>query len=154
FGRPLDVSAWDSFRRQTGIPVVIDAAAGFDSLVPGDTPAVVSLHATKALGTGEGGFVISKDPSLIRAVQTRSNFGFYGQREALCAATNAKFSEYHAAVGHAALDEWAQTRAEWMAVARAYRSALGRSSYLQFQPGFGETWVTSVCVLRTVGLAA
>src|SRR4051812_44661487 len=32
FGRPLDVSAWDAFRARTGVPVVIDAAAGFDAL--------------------------------------------------------------------------------------------------------------------------
>src|SRR4030081_381130 len=30
FGRPLDVAAWDAFRTRTGVPVVMDAAAGFD----------------------------------------------------------------------------------------------------------------------------
>ena len=58
FGCPIDVAAWDRFRASTEIPVVIDAAAGFDALVPGAVPAVVSLHATKVLGAGEGGFVV------------------------------------------------------------------------------------------------
>ena len=31
FGASIDVSAWDAFAQETGIPVVIDAAAGFDS---------------------------------------------------------------------------------------------------------------------------
>ena len=38
-------------------------------------------------------------------------------------AFNAKLSEYHAAVGHAALDEWPDARAEWLAVAARYRAA-------------------------------
>src|SRR5947207_10784452 len=67
FGARIDIAAWDRFRAHSGIPVVIDAAAGFDTLVPGEVPAVVSLHATKVIGTGEGGFVISKDATLIGA---------------------------------------------------------------------------------------
>jgi dTDP-4-amino-4,6-dideoxygalactose transaminase len=64
FGLPVDIAAWDAFHADTGVPVVIDAAAGFSSLKPGAAPAVVSLHATKVLGSGEGGFVICSDPSL------------------------------------------------------------------------------------------
>ena len=147
FGQPVEVAAWDVFRSRTGLPVVIDAAASFDALVPGATPAVVSLHATKVLGTGEGGFVISRESSLIRAVRMRANFGFDGTRQAMVAATNAKLSEYHAAVGHAALDEWGEVRAEWVAAAQAYRRVLGHSRALRLQQGFGETWVGSTCVL-------
>lgn len=58
FGRPIDVEAWDRFRARSGLAVVIDAAAGFDSAAPTGTPAVVSLHATKVLGSGEGGFIL------------------------------------------------------------------------------------------------
>ena len=63
FGRPIDFDGWDRFRSRTGLPVVIDAAAGFDSVTPTETPAVVSLHATKVFGVGEGGFVLSDDPT-------------------------------------------------------------------------------------------
>jgi dTDP-4-amino-4,6-dideoxygalactose transaminase len=154
FGQPVDFSAWEVFHEKTGIPVVIDAAAGFDSLIPARVPAVVSLHATKVLGTGEGGFVACTDPAVIRRVRMASNFGLNPNRQAMVAATNAKMSEYHAAVGHAALDEWAETRAEWMAVAGAYRGALGDSNRVRFQHGFGETWVSSTCVLHTTDGAA
>ena len=147
FGLPLDLAAWDAFRSQSGIAVVIDAAAGFDSLIPGATPAVVSFHATKVLGTGEGGFVISTDPSVARAVRMRANFGFAGSRLSQAAAFNAKLSEYHAAIGLAALDEWDQARAEWNDVAIAYRRALGRSNQIFLQRGFGESWISSTCVL-------
>lgn len=148
FGRRLDVAAWDSLRSRTGLPVVIDAAAGFDSIIPGESSAVVSLHATKALGVGEGGFVMSTDTSLIRSVRTRANFGFARTRQAATPAVNAKLSEYHAAVGHAALDEWAEARADWMAAARAYRQLLTGSNQVRFQDGFGDTWVAATCVAR------
>jgi dTDP-4-amino-4,6-dideoxygalactose transaminase len=147
FGCPIDVAAWDRFRAQTGLAVVIDAAAGFDALTPAAVPTVVSLHATKVIGTGEGGFVLSTETALIRDIVTRSNFGFFGSREAKLSATNAKLSEYHAAVGLASLDEWAEVREEWTRVAGFYRNALGQSNRLRFQDGFGESWIASTCVV-------
>lgn len=147
FGAPVDPAVWEAFRQRTGVPVVIDAAAGFDALTAGMVPAVVSLHATKVVGVGEGGFVISSDTDLIRDVRTRANFGFDVRRLATVAASNSKMSEYHAAVGHAALDEWPDIRDEWMSVARAYRESLPRNNRLRFQPGFGDTWIASTCVL-------
>ena len=147
FGQPIDFVAWDSFRRRTGLPVVIDAAAGFDSLAPTSTPAVVSLHATKAMGIGEGGFVVSTDKSLVADVRARANFGFAGTRDGIVPALNAKLSEYHAAVGNAGLDEWDKARAEWLAAGAAYRRRLPESCGIRLQPGFGQSWVSSVCVL-------
>jgi len=154
FGRPLDGARWDALHASTGLPVVIDAAAGFDSLVPGPTPAVVSLHATKVLGTGEGGLVVSTDAALVRRVRMASNFGIDRDRQSVIAATNAKMSEYHAAVGHAALDEWSEARNEWMAVAGAYRKSVGASNLVRLQDGFGEAWVSSTCVLQIADGAA
>jgi dTDP-4-amino-4,6-dideoxygalactose transaminase len=147
FGMPLDIVKWDAFRSRTGVAVVIDAAAAFDSLIPGSVPSVVSLHATKVLGVGEGGFVVSTDASLTRAVRMRANFGFQGSRQARAVAFNAKLSEYHGAVGHAALDEWEQTREEWNDAARGYRRALDGTDRVSLQRGFGEAWVGSTCLL-------
>jgi dTDP-4-amino-4,6-dideoxygalactose transaminase len=151
FGRPVDGIAWDRYRARTGLPVVIDAAAGFDSLIPSETPSVVSLHATKVIGVGEGGFVASADETLIKGIRARANFGFSASRSAIAAATNAKLSEYHAAVGHAALDEWPETRAEWMAIATAYRSRLQESNRIRYQSGFGTDWISSTCLLEIPG---
>jgi dTDP-4-amino-4,6-dideoxygalactose transaminase len=148
FGYPLDVAAWDRFRKRTGLPVVIDAAAGFDALVPGATPAVVSLHATKVLGIGEGGFIISTDVNLIADIRRRSNFGLNSNRQSIAPATNAKLSEYHAAIGHAALDQWREARAEWMAVGAAYRQRFGQSNHIHLQESFGETWVAGTCLVQ------
>ena len=148
FGCPIDMGAWDDFRRTSGLAVVIDAAAGFDSLAPGSTPAVVSLHATKVIGVGEGGVVVCHDTSIVQALQIRANFGFDRRREAMVPSTNAKLSEYHAAVGLAALDEWPEAREEWMTAAQTYRKALGGTSRARLQRGFGERWVTSTCLMN------
>ena len=147
FGQPIDYAAWDEVKRRTGLPVVIDAAAAFDSLQVGETPAVVSLHATKIVGVGEGGFVASRDASIIGAIRRRSNFGFDADRSAVTMGFNAKLSEYHAAIGLASLDMWSETRAAWMSVAGAYREALAKSNCINLQPGFGEAWVSSTCIV-------
>jgi len=104
FGKPIDLRAWENFEERTGVFVVIDAAAAFDSLRATSIPAVVSLHATKILGTGEGGYVVSADSELTSEIRRRSNFGFRGSRTAAVGATNAKLSEYAAAVGVASPD--------------------------------------------------
>ena len=154
FGQPIDIAAWDRLRSRTGLAVVIDAAASFDLLRPRETPAIVSLGATKVMGIGEGGFVASTDTSLIRSVRTRANMGFHGTRRAVVSAVNAKLSEYHAAVGLAALDEWTAARAEWMAAAQTYRAALAESDRLRFQDGFGQSWIASTCVLSLANSSA
>ncbi len=134
--------------------MVIDAAAGFDTVVATGTPTLVSLHATKVLGAGEGGFVLCDNRDLVVDIRRRMNFGFRGSREAVVPAINAKLSEYHAAVGHASLDEWHSARAEWLRVARRYRDALHRSCVGRVYQGFGETWVSSACVLSLTGTDA
>lgn len=153
FGQPIDTEEWDRFRLRTGLAVVIDAAAAFDAIKPGSTPVVVSLHATKALAVGEGGFVMSTDTALISDIRARANFGFHASREARMPATNAKLSEYHAAVGHASLDEWTAVRAEWLSLAESYRKALPESNWLRFQPGFGRSWIASTCNLQILDSA-
>jgi dTDP-4-amino-4,6-dideoxygalactose transaminase len=147
FGHPIDAAAWDRFREGTGLPVVIDAAAGFDSLVACHTPSVVSLHATKVIGVGEGGFVVTKDEKIIQGVRARANFGFLAGRTSVAVSTNAKLSEYHAAVGHAALDEWVDARAEWLRAAGGYHKMLPESNRVRYQPGFGTDWIASTCLM-------
>jgi dTDP-4-amino-4,6-dideoxygalactose transaminase len=146
FGAPLDGLAWDAFEAETGVPVVIDAAAAFDTLRPVRAPAVLSLQATKALGVGEGGAVLSTDADLLRRLRQASNFGFYGRREAEIPGTNAKMSEYHAAVGLAALEDWPATRVRLVAVADAYARALADVPGVAIQPGFGTGWVSMTCI--------
>ena len=76
FGAPVDGQEWSARANKWDKKVVIDAAAGFDSLIPSEVPAVVSLHATKPLASGEGGVVICTDEDLISRIKSIRNFGF------------------------------------------------------------------------------
>jgi dTDP-4-amino-4,6-dideoxygalactose transaminase len=108
FGCPQDCAAWDSFTADVGIPVVLDAAGAFGNQTAGSRVHVVlSLHATKTLGAGEGGALLTCDAGLAEHVRRLENFGFEAESPLVIAAgTNAKLSEYHAAVALASLGRW------------------------------------------------
>jgi dTDP-4-amino-4,6-dideoxygalactose transaminase len=148
FGLPTATDAWVAFRERTGIPVALDAAAAFDSVRTSAIPTAVSLHATKTLGVGEGGFVTWSDAGGIRSIRQRANFGFLGSREATLSGTNAKMAEYAAAAGLAALGIWPAARADFMRVARDYRNAFAGAPEIAFQRGYGERWISSTTVVR------
>ena len=125
FGGFVDATAWDRFTEETGIPVVIDAAAAFDTVRPARTTVqVVSLHATKAFGVGEGGLLLVADGRRAERLRRMSNFGLDRDRISVLPGTNAKLSEYAAAVGLAALEEWPSRRAELIATARRFLAGL------------------------------
>jgi len=149
FGDVSGLSRWRAFAHATGVPVLMDAAAAFDGLADARLPAVVSLHATKALGIGEGGFLATEDEALARRVRKLTTFGFQGSRASQEVATNAKLSEYAAAVGLAALEGWPGDRLRWMRTAQMLRIATVGLPQVRFQAGWGAEWVTSVC---TAGL--
>lgn len=151
FGQPTDLEAWDDFADRSGIPVIIDGAAGFDSVRPGRAPVAISLHATKVLGVGEGGVVIGPDAAFTEDMRRRMNFGFFHARSATVTALNAKLSEYHCAVGLAALDRWPETRAAYGAVGLAYREAFAELPGVTLGDGYGDRWVSSTAVLRLDG---
>jgi dTDP-4-amino-4,6-dideoxygalactose transaminase len=146
FGDVSGLARWRAFAHATGVPVLVDAAAAFDALNDARLPAVVSLHATKALGVGEGGFLATEDAELAARVRKLTTFGFQGSREAQVVATNAKLSEYAAAVGLAAMDSWPGDRLRWMRAAQMLRIALIGRPEVTFQAGWGSEWITSVCM--------
>lgn len=148
FGAMPDLDGWTALRDETGLSVVLDAAAAFDQAHEADIPTIVSLHATKVLGIGEGGFLATSDPGLAARVRQLTTFGFRGARVSDIAATNAKLSEYAGAVGLAALDAWDSDRLQFLRTARLMRAAMTFLPRVQFQPGWGVDWVTSVCPVR------
>jgi dTDP-4-amino-4,6-dideoxygalactose transaminase len=142
-----NLDAWVAFRDETALPVLIDAAAAFDVARDARLPTAVSLHATKALGVGEGGFLATCDKAFAARVRQMTSFGFKGSREAAIIATNAKLSEYAAAVGLAALDAWPADRLRFCFSAQLLRAALAMTSAVKFQAGWGTEWASSVCVV-------
>lgn len=115
FGMPYDMGAWQQFEIDTGLPVVIDAASAYGSqwLKNAEGTLVFSLHTTKSLPAGEGGLVVSSRSGLVAKVRQLSNFGInlnpqIGMPQGALASlgTNAKMSEYHAAIGLVSLQKW------------------------------------------------
>jgi dTDP-4-amino-4,6-dideoxygalactose transaminase len=98
---------------------IVDAAASFDAICGiggskiGNSGFVVSLHATKILPAGEGAFFFANNPLWVEKIRNWANFGFDQNRNSVTVGTNAKMSEYAAAIALASLDEWTEVRAEW-----------------------------------------
>jgi len=132
YGCPQDTEGWSQFHARTGIPVVIDAAAAFgNQLDCGPTCSVFSMHATKTLAAGEGGFVVTRDENLARTVRQLSNFGINLTDPAVAPigavtmiGTNGKMSEYHAAVGLASLDMWFENALQRRSLYRTYTDSI------------------------------
>ena len=109
-----------TFERWLNIPnVVFDAAASLgdphwklEKLASTQT-IVFSLHATKVFGAGEGGLVICGDSANADLMRASISFGFNSNREISTLGTNAKMSEYSAAIALAALDQKDVEVSEW-----------------------------------------
>lgn len=148
FGAPIDRAAWSRFMDDTGIPVIIDAAAGFDAvskvseMKADHIPTMISLHATKVFGIGEGGLVLCEDEILVNKIKSLISFGFRGGREAITLGFNAKLSEYSAAVGLASLDGWDQTRFKWETTRNTYMKELRKKEIKHF---FDDRWISGTC---------
>jgi dTDP-4-amino-4,6-dideoxygalactose transaminase len=142
FGAPVPLQPWDSFFSETGIPVIIDAAAGIDAQPIGPIPVAFSLHATKCLGIAEGGLLVSTNESMIQKARKIITFGMNQERQSDFIGINGKLCEYLAAVGLAALKEWPQKRQQFYELAHFYHQKL--TLPLKLQPGFGKTWIGSM----------
>ncbi len=154
FGYPIDTEKWQKFQDETGIPVIIDAAAAFDSVLQANVmkinkvPLALSMHASKTFGIGEGGLLISKDRNLIHRSRQMSNFGFKTSREIELPGINSKMSEYSAAVGHAALDEWPQKRAKLLELAGWYLEEFGKHPQARIEVRLHKGLANSTCNVR------
>jgi dTDP-4-amino-4,6-dideoxygalactose transaminase len=117
FGTPPPAECrrrWERTCRRAELPLIVDSAAGFGAYADDGTPVgaqgeieVVSFHATKPFGIGEGGAVFTRDRELRDRVELAINFGLDSTRSAvLTNALNGKMSELQAATALAVLDEF------------------------------------------------
>ena len=120
-GRPLPVSQWDRFVEDTGVPVLIDAAPALGTQMVGRRLLVAySMHATKTFGIGEGGVLACSDASVIEQARCLCNFGMDAKGTVVLPGTNAKLSEYHAAVGLAQIQRWPSVQLRRARIEMAY----------------------------------
>lgn len=148
YGVPLPIEGWDQFSRDTGIPVIIDAAAAIETQpIPQHGLVAHSLHATKPFGVGEGGLLVGRNQKFITDARIYSNFGTY-DRIAAVEGSNTKMSEYHAAVGLQQAERWPAIKKKRREILALYLKHLKPlMSSLSLQPGL-ETAVVSTLMLR------
>ncbi len=148
FGNPIDLARYDRIFEQTGIPVVIDAAAALGSLdatgaqfATGTQHSVVfSMHATKTFASAEGGLVYSGRKEAVDTLRVMGNFGFGAPRTATMPGLNSKMSEVTALLALLKLKEFARMIEHRDAMASLYHDLLPG---LQFQHVAGQR--QSVC---------
>jgi dTDP-4-amino-4,6-dideoxygalactose transaminase len=103
FGAPADVTGL----RRAGVPVIEDCAHGFglaiaDGVLGGRSDlAALSFHATKLVGAGEGGAVVTERPDVAQVVRAWRD---YGDEPPDGTRLNDKLSDIHAAIALCQLD--------------------------------------------------
>lgn len=135
FGLPLPAAQWDEFVRETGVPVLADAAAALGvQAVGSNVHWAFSLHATKPMGVGEGGLFVSPDHAMAETVRRLANFGFEHAVVHSSRGTNAKLNEYAAAIGLVQLQRWPRLLRRRRDVFDDYRSRLPALPGVRIQP--------------------
>ena len=128
YGFVRDLEAIIAIARSAGVPTIIDGAAALGAgrvETAEDVTEVLSLHATKSLGIGEGGVIFaheSRKPALRQAI----NFGIRPDRR-FSFGINGKMSEFQAAIGIAQLRHIDRLIEGRKAMAKWYNETLAQS---------------------------
>ena len=130
YGNVCQYKEIERIAKKHGLKVIYDAAHAFGVKVDGQgigqvgDAAMFSFHATKVLHTIEGGAVTYQDDSLRKNLEALKMFGMYGKDDAELIGSNAKMTEFQAAMGLCNLrhvDHWIAQR---KAVVEHYRARL------------------------------
>lgn len=105
YGIPCDVERIGAIAKAHGLKVLYDAAHTFGVRVNGAPIAsfgdvsMFSFHATKVFHTIEGGGAVCNDEAAYERLSLIKRFGTPGGEDALLTGTNAKMTEFQAAMG-------------------------------------------------------
>ncbi|WP_118857353.1 DegT/DnrJ/EryC1/StrS family aminotransferase [Sphingomonas mesophila] len=130
YGNPCDHERLADIAARRGLALIYDAAHAYGVTYRGRAVAAMgdfatlSFHATKAFNTFEGGAVISGTAAGKAAVDLWRNFGIASETEIPALGSNAKMSEFCAAIGLLQRARFPGDRAARAAVDRRYREAL------------------------------
>jgi dTDP-4-amino-4,6-dideoxygalactose transaminase len=130
YGNPCDVDALARIAERNGLALIYDAAHAFGvrfrnrSLPSWGDFSALSFHGTKMFNTFEGGAVISRTAGRQQAIDSGRNFGIASEVSIPGIGTNAKMSEFNAALGLVQLRYFDKVRRARSRVDRRYREAL------------------------------
>jgi dTDP-4-amino-4,6-dideoxygalactose transaminase len=109
-GFPCDYQKYEEFAKKHNLILIFDSAAALGASYSDNNKVgqagdceVFSLHITKTFGIGEGCLISSKNLDFIENCRKIINFGFTNN-SSTSYGTNAKCSEFHAAIGLSVLD--------------------------------------------------
>ena len=114
YGNACDIEAMDFLSEKHGIPVIYDASHCFgvnykgESILKQGTISVISFHATKIFNTVEGGALILNSKDMYDKAKMMVDNGIKDKVTMPILGTNAKMSEFHAAMGLCILEEAAE----------------------------------------------
>ena len=130
FGNACDVERIDAIAERYGLKVIYDGAHAFgvdyknESLLKRGDAATLSFHATKLFHSIEGGAIIFKEKSALKAARSMINFGISESGSIDGLGVNAKMNEFQAAMGLCVLDEIEENISARSAVYHAYLKSL------------------------------
>jgi len=130
FGNPCDCEALEAIAKKHGLALIFDAAHAFGVTYKGKSileygdASMVSLHATKLMHAVEGGFMVAKDSAVSEKMEWMRRFGHQGPEEFHGVGTNAKLSEFHAAMGLCNLNHVDEIFGKRKAICEIYDQAL------------------------------
>jgi dTDP-4-amino-4,6-dideoxygalactose transaminase len=137
YGNPCDVDSIEAIAARHGLKVIYDAAHAFGvrrhgrSVLSYGDFATLSFHATKAFNTFEGGAVIAGSAAGKQAVDIFRNFGIANEVSIPFIGTNAKMSEFNAALGVLQLSHFDRVRQARKHVDTLYREALADTAGIE-----------------------
>ncbi len=156
YGQPANMQAILNIARKHSLLVVEDCAQSHGAMFQGKKTgsfgdlATFSFYPTKNLGAiGDGGIVVTDDPSLARQVRLLREYGWQERYISYFSGTNSRLDELQAAILRVKLKYLDQDNRRRQSIARWYNSALAESALSLPQTSPGATHVFHQYVVRT-----
>lgn len=159
FGYPVEVKRIAELARQRGIKVIEDAACALGTIADGFHPgyysdvACFSFHPRKAITTGEGGAMLSRDAGVIDLAKRLRNHGTQpvgGRMDFTEAGLNYRLTNFQAALG---INQIARFRRELVLrkeMVETYFSLLQGSEHITLpKRSEGHSWQSFMIVFRS-----
>lgn len=139
FGNVCNINEIKKIARNYDVKIIYDSAPALGSEINnkkignfGDIE-VFSLHATKILPIGEGGFLSVKDKEIARKLREMKNFGFDDQKNIISDGLNFKLSEFHAVLGIIGLKHLGTYVSNRRKYVKIYQEGLKDIEHIKFQ---------------------
>jgi len=153
FGYPVSIPDLEKRLNNSNETLIIDAAASlsnykyFDLKAKNRFAIMLSLHATKLIGAGEGGVIISNDTEWVKKFRIWTNFGFDGSRDSDHLGTNAKMSEYSAAVALASLANYELNFKKFKTISEQCRNGTKKLNLIS-HPAMTDGYVSPYWIIK------